>query len=1292
MLMLRRVLVVLASVLVLGAAGAGSALALPLYPFAGQLAPANGSFGYLNASSVAVDDFNGDTYAVDSVASSGSQAVVDVVETATGAQLGGSLEGSSTPAGSFSGVVSVAANNGTGRVYVLDPGHGVLDVFEPSGAYACQITAAATPSASECNGVAGSKTPGAGGFVEPNGIAVDQATGDVYVVDASFENPNRAVDVFNANGEYLRQILLSSVPGGEARGSGVAVSDFSGHVYVADAPTGLVYEFDAAGGWVATWTGANTPVGSFKNGPNGYGEVSVAVDDASGYVYVSSAQQGTFVFDSSGAYLAQFSHGSAFQIGTAVDQATGKVYVSDDNAEVNQHEVVEVFGPALTVPGVTTGEATGVSPSGATLGGTVNPAGVQLSDCRFDYGTDTFYGQSLPCVPAAGSIPADSSDHAVSATLTGLQPGTTYHFRLRASNNECAGCTSLGEDVTLTTPPQPLIDGAATVNVTGSSADLHAQINPRGFDTTYRFEWGTSTSYGTSVPVPDGDIGAGSSDVAVSTQLLGLSTNTTYHWRVVAQNANGIAAGLDHTFIYSLGGSGLPDGRAYEMVTPPQKSAAVIGSVFLGLTPDVAGDGSRIVLSTVQCFGEVASCHAAGGVTGTPYGFSRGSGGWKATALASPATPNGTDAVWAVSADAGTALLTSPTPPVGEEDWYAYRLDGSLVDVGPTSPPAAGGIGRQVGGNAATTGPADLSRVVYQSRPLWPFDASNENAVSLYEYRGVGNSAPVLVGVSGGAGSTDLIGRCGVGLGERAGSYGAVSGDGSRVFFTVTPCASGSGVNAGVAVPAFELYARIDQSRTVAISARSPLECTSASGCSGSPAADASFQGASVDGSQAFFLDTQQLTNTASEDGNTASEDSSNRDTGLACWLTVGANGCNLYEYDFASPTGRNLVAVSAGDTSGGGPRVQGMMGISADGSHAYFIAKGVLTSTPNDQGEVARNGAENLYVFERDASHPTGHVSFIASLLESDNEIGPVAVWTSTLLRANVTPDGRFLVFESRAKLTADGSGSPEAAQVFRYDAQTGQLTRISVGERGYNDNGNTGVGDARIVSPLSNRLGSPRGDPTMSDSGAYVFFESPIALTPGALDDVQVATFAGVTEYAENVYEWHEGHVSLLSDGRDVTATTSEACKHQSSVCLLGVDSTGSNAFFMTADPLVRADTDTQVDVYDARICTSSSPCVSAPAAPVPCQGDACHGTPPAAPPAVGAATVAFSGPGNLAPPLTAAVKPKAKKHTRRAHGKPTARKHKGKRHTQRAHGRPKQHRKPGRGHGHSSRTGGK
>jgi hypothetical protein len=1210
--------------------------------------------------------------------------------------------GSNTQAGPFF-ARGVAVNDGTGDVYVADSTHGVVDVFDSAGEYVSQITSA------------GGGSPVPGGLVEPIAVAVDQGSGDVYVSDRQ----TGVVDVFSAAGGYLSQITSA---GGQALGPvyGMAVDGASGDLLVADQNAGLVYVFDAATGvFLTTWTGANTPQESF-----GTGGLWVAANDSTGDVYVADRGHGVVAqLTSAGQYLGQIQGTPAgpFQrvAGVAVSQGTGEVYVPDEAAAP---PVIDIFGgnPVL-LPDAGSGVASGVQPAGATLNGTVNPDGVQVSDCHFLYGSSEAYGQSVPCAQTPAEIGAGGAPVAVSADVSGLTPGTVYHFRLFAGNangeNEGqdavfgpprvdstsasgetkttatlqaqidpdgvdttyhfeygttsaygtsapipaggvgagmsdqaasvevtelqagvtyhyrvvavnAASTTSGPDETFTTIPPARIDSVTISNLTAGRATVNALIDPLGTDTTYHVEYGTSTSYGASAPIPDGDIGAGNGDQTIVQQLSPLTANTTYHLRVVATNPLGTVRSTDHTFVYDTTGGGLPDGRAYEMVSPPRKNAAALSDVLFGFPPAVSADGSRLIVSSVQCFAGAGSCTGNRGTEGEPFAFTRTSGGWVTTAMAPAASRFEVNSYLGVNADAGTALFSAPTPPFGEDDLYVRRPDGSLVDIGPVSPPSAGALWWF----GSAVGTSDFSHIVYfhGGGGLWPFDATLPNSSqepSLYEYVGAGNAQPILVGVNGGRGSTDLISVCGTRLGSAAAEGPALSVDGGTVYFTAEPCASGSGVNAGVPVPVAALYARVDESRTVLVSGRSPLDCTGGTGCLSSPAGAAEFQGASADGSRAFFTDPQQLTDNASE----GSE--------------------NLYEYDFASPAGHSLVAVSAGDSSGGGPRVQGVLAVSRDGSHVYFVAKGVLSATANNQGRVAQSGGENLYVFERDGAHPEGRVAFVATLSESDEGLWSVAENQV----ANVTPDGRFLVFTSRGDLTFDDTSATGVAQVFRYDAQTGALVRISVGERGFNDNGNLGTGNASIAFPY---LGAERPDPTMSDDGAFVFFQSPVGLTPGALDDVLITSEGG--GLAQNVYEWHEGHVYLVSDGKDVSQYPPQTgVEGVSAVGLVGSDASGANVFFRTADRLVSQDTDTQVDYYDARICTTGEPCVTPSQPGSPCQGEACHGTPGVAPVFGAPGSATFAGAGNLTPSevrpaVKAKKKARAKKHKKKRRGK--------------------------------------
>ena len=114
----------------------------------------------------------------------------------------------------------------------------------------------------------------------------------------------------------------------------------------------------------------------------------------------------------------------------------------------------------------------------------------------------------------------------------------------------------------------------------------------------------------------------------------------------------------------------------------------------------------------------------------------------------------------------------------------------------------------------------------------------------------------------------------------------------------------------------------------------------------------------------------------------------------------------------------------------------------------------------------------------------------------------------------------------------------------------------------------------------------------------------------------------------YAENAYLWHEGELSLISDGHDDTFTG-----ESSSVKILGMTASGSDVFFTTGDPLVLQDTDTEKDIYDARV-DGGFP---APVEPSSCSGDACQGAPGPVTAFGAPSSTTVTGTGNLAAPAT-------------------------------------------------------
>ena len=124
--------------------------------------------------------------------------------------------------------------------------------------------------------------------------------------------------------------------------------------------------------------------------------------------------------------------------------------------------------------------------------------------------------------------------------------------------------------VTPTNTPAPIVTTGSSSSVSSTSATVSGTVNPQGQPTTYHFDYGTDTNYGSTSPAspPYPSAGSGTNAQPESANLTGLTAGVTYHYRIEATNASGTSHGADQTFTTTGGPVGPPSGPT----TSPQGS------------------------------------------------------------------------------------------------------------------------------------------------------------------------------------------------------------------------------------------------------------------------------------------------------------------------------------------------------------------------------------------------------------------------------------------------------------------------------------------------------------------------------------------------------------------------------------------------------------------------------------------------------------------------------------------------------------------------------------------------
>ncbi len=334
--------------------------------------------------------------------------------------------------------------------------------------------------------------------------------------------------------------VVATIPLGECSSpSGVSVDPATHDIFVAGtcfstglSTTGEVTEIDGATNQVT----ASLPLGEGRNSQGNLPRVSdVAVNPATDAVYetVSNGVSQVSVVDAATNTLTATIPISAGAFNLAADPATNTVYVTTGNNAVsvingatNQVTATISLSAAGSIATDPAADTVYVSAGGASPGvSVINGATNQVT----------------------ATVPITSGD-----TLTGLGVDPSTHTAYLAASGTQLPPNGVVYVIGTTTGggagQAPAVTTNAASGVTSSAATLNGSVNPEGQSTTYKFDYGTSTSYGSSVPSPAGSAGSGTSTVNESASLTGLRSGTTYHYRIEATNATGTTGGPDQTF------------------------------------------------------------------------------------------------------------------------------------------------------------------------------------------------------------------------------------------------------------------------------------------------------------------------------------------------------------------------------------------------------------------------------------------------------------------------------------------------------------------------------------------------------------------------------------------------------------------------------------------------------------------------------------------------------------------------------------------------------------------------
>jgi hypothetical protein len=920
---------------------------------------------------------------------------------------------------------------------------------------------------------------------------------------------------------------------------------------------------------------------------------------------------------------------------------------------------------AVAPPTISSLEIGAITSTSAHFSGHINPNAPVGDPPAFDVNWEFHCSPACPGL-TGGTLSADDTSHEVSESAAGLQPGQPYEVALIGTNaSEVAVSAGPGSFTTPAIAPSVITSSVASASA--SEATLSSQIDPGGAPSSYHYEYITEAQFqadgenfgeGTSSTPQAGPLGSAgdNQEHEAGATITGLSANTNYRFRVVAQNDVETARGpvallFTHSPDAPIGCTNealriendsqpLPDCRAYEQVSPADNAEAFVPfgqnleaeGLVASLWPmQAAADGEALAyVAEPPSSGSGEGTGNAGGGEGDEQFAKRTSEGWSVSDIQPLASSAET------SYQAFSSSLQSSVLRTGKEEALQSGVPGrcdqlySRPGTGPFSALFEGQTGCAELSNFFVGATSDYSQVAFESREALAEGATTSSGElgheNIYDSTaGIVRTVNVLPGSSPAPVSNATVGALSnepaVLLGTGAGlpainASGAVAATGSAIFWT----------NLATGI----VYARENPSQEQ--SAVTSGDCTHPElACTLQVSAGAAtYQTATPDGRYVYYTESGKL-----------------------------------LRYDTTTQQREELAGASAG--------VLGVIGVDEageDGAYLYFVAEGKLSGDAEarkceaSSGQAAKEEEEgkaptgfgcNLYVIH------AGETKLAAVLSASDDEFKGSTFgtpqpkkgdWRPVLgyRSAELSGDGQSLVFMSSRRLTSyqnvnihgecGGGGvkpTHSCVEIYRYDEQSGEIACISCDPSGAPPLSGT---DARNQEGRATYLPGDFGSIVhmrrlISANGDRVFFNSDQPLSPQDINGVQ------------DVYQWEAsgtgrcvggssvnggGCVSLLSGGTSTSGSL-----------LIDASESGGDAFFITRAGLVPGDKDEKPDVYDVRegggfpaavqvkVCVEGEPgCPSRSASSAPA-------------PALSLGSVIFSGDENLSPVAPPLVKPK-------------------------------------------------